>query len=179
MNICRKFRSFEAQIISELTSARKSRREKEKMLGKILLIAASVFVVLHGLIHIIGFIVYSLGIDTQQMAYKTTLLNGAWNVGTAGIFIYGLLWLLPLAGFGVAAIGMWRQARWWRPVMLAVSLVSLVLTALDWQNAYLGSFINLGIMGAVLMTSVTARARRRLSFELKPYDSVQIRVKKG
>lgn len=132
------------------------------MSGKILLSAASMFVVVHGLIHLMGFIVYSLGIDTPQMAYKTTLLNGAWNIGAAGIFIYGLLWLLPIAGFGVAAIGMWQQTTWWRPVMLTVSLFSLVLTSLDWQNAYLGTFINLGIIGAVLITSVTAW--RRFSF---------------
>ncbi len=132
------------------------------MLSRILLIVAAVFVVLHGLVHVLGFIVYSLGLVTPAIVYKTTLLNGTWDVGAAGIFSYGLLWLLPIVGFVVVGIGLLLRTTWWRPVMLTVSLFSLVLTTLDWQDAYLGTLINLAIIGIVVMTSVATR--RRFSF---------------
>jgi len=133
------------------------------MLKRILLTLIALFVVLHGLIHSLGFIVYSLGINTQAMNYETTLLNGTWEVGAVGIFIYGLLWLLPLAGFVVGGIGLLWQVTWWRPVILAVSLFSLVLTILEWQYAYLGVLINLVIIGTLLITSRTNH--QRLSFQ--------------
>lgn len=132
------------------------------MLRKILLSVAAAVVILHGLIHLIGFNVYSLRLVTPGITYKTTLLNGAWDVGAAGIFTYGLLWVLPIVGFVVAGIGLLLQTTWWRPVMLTVSLFSLVLTALDWQEAYPGTLINLAIVGIVVMTSVATR--RRFSF---------------
>ena len=51
---------------------------------KILAIILIVFAVIHGLIHLMGFAAYWPLAKIDQLPYKTTLLNGRWEVAPGG-----------------------------------------------------------------------------------------------
>jgi hypothetical protein len=113
---------------------------------KILMIAATTMLVLHGLIHLMGTAVYMRLTTSNGFPYKTTLLGGRWDLGIGGMQVYGVLWGLAAIGFGIAA-GAWLAGwTWWQPLLVGVALYSLALTILDWSNAFAGAVINIAIL---------------------------------
>ncbi len=113
---------------------------------KIMLLIATIVLVLHGLIHLMGTVAYlQLGV-IQQLPYKTTLLGGRWDLGAGGIAVYGALWAVAAIGFVVAALAFWFGWAGWQPLLLGVTLLSLVLTALDWDVAFAGVILNIAIL---------------------------------
>src|SRR5512146_3179751 len=112
-------------------------------------IVNTVFVILlslHGLIHLMGLIAYwPLG-KIAELPYKTTLLGASWEIGAAGTRIYSLLWLAACLGFLAAALGTAFGRAWWAPLLLGTALLSLVLCILDWKAAFIGVYVNAGIL---------------------------------
>ncbi len=49
------------------------------------------------------------------------------------------------------------HASWWQPVLIAASLSSLVLTGMDWGNAFRGTLIDLVLLGAALLAPLATR----------------------
>jgi hypothetical protein len=113
---------------------------------KMFMVVAAIVLFMHGLIHLMGTVSYlQLGI-VQGLPYKTTLLGNRWNIGDTGIHAFGALWLIPALGFVIAAIALLAGWIWWRPVLLGVTLVSLVLTLLDSSVAFTGIIVNIAIL---------------------------------
>ena len=112
-------------------------------MAQILSIIISIILVLHGLIHLMGFVTYWQLADLSELPYKTTLANGRFDVGDAGIRVYGLLWLILVIAFAIAALGLVTSQPWARSVILITSIASLIVTALDWQVTYAGVLVNL------------------------------------
>lgn len=127
------------------------------MFTRILAVAIAGFVIIHGLIHLIGFRVYAQGTPVAEMPFKTTFLKGSLDLGLTGTRVYGSLWLLPTLGFILAGIGFFLHVDGWLPVMIAASLISLVLTGMDWGYAFRGTLIDLAILGATLFSSFATR----------------------
>lgn len=113
---------------------------------KIISIVFGLTALLHGLIHLIGFVAYYPLANLPQLAYKTSFLGGRLELGAGGTRLYSLLWLLSGLGFVVAGFGLWLGWRWWAPLMLLTALVSLILCVLDWKAAYLGALLNVVIL---------------------------------
>ena len=113
------------------------------------MILAAVVLVAHGLIHLLGTTVYLRLGEIKGFAYKTTLLGGRWDIGAAGIGVFGALWAIAAVGFIVAAIGMLTGSSWWQPVLIAVTVCSLILTALDSSLAFAGIALNIVILFAL------------------------------
>ena len=113
------------------------------------MILAAVVLVAHGLIHLMGATVYLRLGEIKGFAYKTTLLGGRWDLGAAGIGVFGALWAVAAVGFIVAAIGMLTGSSWWQPVLIAVTVCSLILTALDSSLAFAGIALNIVILFAL------------------------------
>lgn len=118
-------------------------------MSKTIVIIASIVLVLHGLIHLLGTAVYTQLTTIEGMAYKTTLLGGRWDLGDAGMRIFGALWVVAAIGFVVAAVAVLAGWGWWQPALVSVTLFSLVLTALDWSNAFAGVIIDVAILAVV------------------------------
>ena len=113
---------------------------------KIMLIIATIVLFLHGLIHVMGTVAYmKLGV-IQQLPYKTTVLGGRWDLGAGGTAVYGALWAVAAIGFMVVAVALWMGWSWSQPVLVGVTLLSLVLTALDWDVAFAGVILNIAIL---------------------------------
>jgi hypothetical protein len=118
---------------------------------RILTISASVVLILHGLIHLMGATAYLKLAEIKGLPYKTTVLNGRWDLGTNGIAVFGALWVAAALGFVAAAVALIAGWSWWMPVLLGVTLFSLVLTALDWRVAYAGVIINFVVLAVILV----------------------------
>jgi len=117
---------------------------------RILLIFVALLLGIHGLIHLLGATVYLKLGDVQGLAYETTLLGGRVDLGAGGIRVFGALWILPAIGFVAAALGLLEGWSWWGVALLAATIVSTVLTVLDWNVAFMGAIVNVAIVGAVL-----------------------------
>lgn len=112
-------------------------------------IIISVVVGLHGLIHLMGFSVYLKLAEIEGLSYKTNVLNGRWEVGEGGIKLFGILWLLVAVGFIVAAVALSTQQAWASSTLLIVTIFSLLITGLDYTEAYAGIGINAAILLAL------------------------------
>jgi hypothetical protein len=111
-----------------------------------MIIIAAIVLAVHGFIHLMGTAVYMKLGTVEGLKYKTTLLGGRWDLGESGIQAFGALWAMAAIGFVVTALALVAGWSWWQPALLAVALFSLVLTALDWSNAYAGAIINILIL---------------------------------
>ena len=98
------------------------------------------------LVHLLYFVSYWPLAEIEEIPYKTTLLNGRWDVGRVGIRLYGLLCLVATLGFVVAAIGLAAQTTWWPALMTGMAIYSLILTILDFKVAYGGPVVNILIL---------------------------------
>ena len=116
---------------------------------RILTIIASIVLIMHGFIHLMGTTAYLKVAEIKELPYKTTVLDGRWDLGANGITVFGALWALAAVGFIIAAVAVIASWSWWQPVLLGVTLFSLVLTALDWEVAYAGVIINIVILAVV------------------------------
>jgi hypothetical protein len=124
-----------------------------------LLLTAAAIVVLHGLIHLLGFVTYwPLG-DVPSLPYKTALFEGRLEVGAAGMQIFAVLWLFAAIGFVVAVLGFARDADWWIPAIVVITLVSLALTVADWRSARVGAMVDGVLLVALLARGALTSAR--------------------
>jgi len=119
-------------------------------MSKIIIVAA-LLLILHGLIHMIGPTVYMKLGKVEDISYKTTLLGGRWDVGERGIWIFGALWVVPAIGFILAAIAILAGWSWWPPLLIGITLFSLLLTILDLRVAYAGIVVNLAILAVLAL----------------------------
>jgi hypothetical protein len=119
-----------------------------------LAIVAAIVLFLHGLIHLMGTAAYLKLATIQALPFKTTLLNGRWELGEMGIKAYGALWLVPTIGFAIVAIALLLGWSWWSPALMVIALFSLVLTVLDWNIAFAGILINLVVLAALWLKPV-------------------------
>jgi hypothetical protein len=118
-------------------------------MSKTLIILATIVLVIHGLIHVMGAVVY-LGIaEIEGLPYRTSLLGGLLEVGDAGMRIYGVLWGLAAFGFLAAAFG--RPLLWTgrRRLLAAAALLSLALCGLGYQDAFAAIPLNLAILATL------------------------------
>lgn len=105
----------------------------------LLLIAATL---LHGLVHLLGFLAYLPLARFAELPYKTAILGGRIDLGPAGMRAFSLLWLLAAVGMALAAIALALGRPAWAPLLLAAALLSLVLCVLDWGAAFRGALID-------------------------------------
>ena len=66
-----------------------------------------------------------------------------------GIRFFGALWIFPAVGFIIIGIALLMGWRWWRSMLVPVTLFSLILTDVDWNLAYAGLIVNIAILSLV------------------------------
>lgn len=113
----------------------------------------AIFFILHGLIHLIGFVVPWKIIQTKEMAYNTRILNHRIDIGDTGYRLLGLLWLLACFGFVATGVGLWVLAPWWFNLALGASIFSSLLCISGWPESQFGLYINAAILGWLLLGS--------------------------
>ena len=104
----------------------------------------------HGLGHFF-FLVPTLGLAEWGFAGRSRLLSG--HVPDIIVKIAGsALWLLAIAGFVAAAIGLWGQHEWWRGVVVASSAVSLLGLVLIAQASQ--PFLSAAVMDIAMLVAL-------------------------
>lgn len=118
---------------------------------KYLTYATAIALTIHGLIHFLGIGVYFELLEMADLPYKTTLLGGAVDVGDVGIRVFAVLTAVAGVGFVASAVALVIGWRYWREMLLAVTVFSLILTTLDWTVASAGALANLAILAGLFV----------------------------
>ncbi len=109
-------------------------------------IIAAIYLIVHGLIHLIGFVVFWQIAEIEDISYTTTVLAGRLDIGDVGIRILGVVWLLITVAFVIAGVAIFFSPPWWWSFTLAVTVASLVVTILGWPDAKIGVLANIIIL---------------------------------
>lgn len=112
-------------------------------------VIVAIALIVHGLIHLMGFAVYVRHAQIEGLTYKTTLLSGRLDLGKGGIRVFGAFWVLPAIGFVTAAFAVLAGWDWWTTALVVATILSLILTALDWSNARVGAVVDIAILALV------------------------------
>lgn len=115
-------------------------------MSRTITIVAGAVLALHGLIHLMGTAVYMKLAPVEGLPYKTALLDGRWEVGETGMWVFGALWGVAALAFVVAALAWWTGWSGWQGLLAATALFSLALTALDWKAALMGALVDVAIL---------------------------------
>lgn len=118
---------------------------------------AAVVLALHGLVHLIGFVVPWRVAQVEGFAYRTTAFDGAIELGETAALVIGLAWLAIAVGFVVAAVGVWEARAWAVPLVGVLAAASLAVCVLGLPETVAGIVLDVAILRAVAWT---VRARR-------------------
>jgi hypothetical protein len=121
-------------------------------------LGASVVLALHGLVHLIGFVVPWRLATIEGFPYRTAVLNGSMEIGDLGVRALGVVWLVLAVGFVVAAFGVWRGESWALLLTAVLAVVSLAISVVGLPEASAGIAINLVILGVIGYLAMTGRA---------------------
>jgi hypothetical protein len=120
-----------------------------------------VFVVLHGLVHLLYFGQSRRLFELQPgMAWPADSWAFARLLGADAVrWLAGAACILAAALFIGGGLGIFVRQAWWRPVIVASAVFSAVLFILFWNGGFqkldnqggIGILINLAILGAVLV----------------------------
>jgi len=103
----------------------------------------------HGFAHLAGFFL-PWRITTRDMPYKTTILSKSVNVGDLGIRVVGILWLIAALAFAISAVTVLTRASWWFPFTGITTAFSFLICIVEWPDARIGAFVNMGIAALLL-----------------------------
>jgi hypothetical protein len=116
--------------------------------------AAAGVLAIHGFIHLIGFVVPWRLATIEGFSYRTTALNGTFEIGDLGTRLVGLVWLGLVVGFLAAGAGVWRGEPWAVPFAASLAVLSLVVCVLGLPQAGAGVAINVAILGAIAYITI-------------------------
>ena len=106
-------------------------------------ITIAIFLFLHGLAHLVGFIVPWRIAKMDDMPYKTTLIYGKVDVGDIGIRIMGIIWLLIAMVYFYSGWITYQQMDIWLIFTLITTVVSLFFCILAIPDTKIGIVINI------------------------------------
>ena len=101
-------------------------------------VIAAIYLIVHGLIHLFGFVVNFQIAEIEDITYKTTALAGKLDVGHLGTRVLGIVWLLAAVAFVISGATIFASPPWWWSFTLAATLVSLAICILGWPDARFG-----------------------------------------
>ena len=110
---------------------------------------AAVLLAVHGLIHLIGFVVPWGITQVEGFPYRTSALAGAIVLGEPGARLVGVVWLVLAVGFVVAGVATWRRAAWAAPLAAVLATGSIVVCVLGLPEAVFGIVVNVAILAVL------------------------------
>lgn len=116
------------------------------------LLLAALFA-MHGIAHLVGFLVFWRLFDAPELPYRTTILSGSIDLTDWGIRLYGAIWLILALAFGASAVAVVAEWAGWQRAVLALSALSLAMCAAGWPETRMGLLVNLGILAWLLTRS--------------------------
>jgi hypothetical protein len=117
-------------------------------------VAFALLLLIHGVAHLVDFVVSWQIATLKEMPYKTTILANSINVGDSGIRLIGILWLVAALVFAACSIGALTHQAWWSLLTLWIAAFSCALCVIGWPDARLGVFVNIAIVVALSLMPV-------------------------
>lgn len=117
-------------------------------------IGLAALLVLHGLVHLLGFVVPFGLAEVEGFPRSTTVLAGRLDLGEVAIRLAGVGWLFVAVAFVTAAVGLWLFLPWWWGLALGAVAVSAVLCALFLPTAWAGLAVDVVILAALFVPVV-------------------------
>lgn len=108
----------------------------------------------HGIGHVL-FLVPALGIADWGQSTRSWLLTAALGESPTRL-LASLLWIIATLAFIAAAVGLFGQQEWWRPLAVLAAVVSTIGLILFWvapvtQPVAAALVVNLVVIGALLI----------------------------
>lgn len=113
---------------------------------------------LHGMVHLVGFNA-TWGLGASGVGSVPTFPAGL-TAGSPVVLALGVLWLVAMAAFLAAAVGLILHAAWWRGVAAGAAALSLLLCVAWWGDALVGVLINVAILAGLAIQAWAMRARQ-------------------
>ena len=107
----------------------------------------------HGVAHLPGFLVSWQLRTFTELPFRTTVLANSVDVGTVGMRLIGVGWLLSAVAFMALAVAATLRVAWWHEATYVVLGFSLMLCVIGWPRSWIGVASN--IVVAVLLMSAT------------------------
>jgi len=118
-------------------------------------IGLAIFLILHGLVHLLWFVVPWQMTVVDGLPYRTTIFGGNIDVREGGIRFLGLLWVLATIGFVVAGLGLLFSASWWATAVLVAAVYSFLLCLISLPESKWGALIDVGIVAILLFGNLS------------------------
>ena len=116
-------------------------------------LVGATLVALHGVIHLIGFVVPWRVATVDGFPYRATALGGLAELGDVGTRMVGVAWLVCAVGFVVAGVGIARRSPWARRLTVSLAAVSIVLCVLALPESSVGILVNAAIIAVAAWTA--------------------------
>jgi hypothetical protein len=114
--------------------------------------ALALVLVIHAVAHLPGFLVpWHLAVF-PDLPYRTTVFNGAVDVGESGVRLVGVLWLFNAVGIVAAAVLVFRGNPHWPPLTVSMLVFSLMLCTLGLPETRIGLAVDVVLLLAVILT---------------------------
>ena len=99
----------------------------------------------HGVAHLPGFLVAWQLRAFPELPYHTVILGNTVDVGSTGMRLIGLGWLLGSVAFVALAAAVLFRLPSWQDAAYVVLGFSLILSILGWPTARIGVASNIGV----------------------------------
>ncbi|MEJ2052915.1 MAG: hypothetical protein P8X42_03255 [Calditrichaceae bacterium] len=117
-------------------------------------IALSIFLFIHGISHVVGFLIPWQIVKSDEMPYKTSLFFDKIDLGSNGIKIYGILWLLLALTFFLSAWFVVTGSVYWFNLTLCVSICSFIFCILSLPDSKIGVIANIILFIFFLLNNI-------------------------
>jgi len=114
-------------------------------------IVYSVFLLIHGFAHLVGFLVNWKIIKNKEIQYKTTIFNGKYDIGALGTKILGLVWLLIGIYFGYMGYIGFTNPLIYIDIVLYIAINSFLLTFVSLPDTKFGIIANIILITFLLL----------------------------
>jgi pimeloyl-ACP methyl ester carboxylesterase len=148
-------------------------------------VAFAGLLVLHGIAHLVGFLVPWGLVPTSEarsasLPVSNAILGGRLVLGDALARVVGVIWLVVGLAVVAAAIGFLRREPWALGAVVGSTLVSLALCAVWWPTTRVGLLVNVGVVAALLGTAYLAyRTEIRSERQRATFGSTIVATKYG
>lgn len=120
-------------------------------------IAFAVFLFMHAAAHAVGFMNVSGVAKIEGTSGEATILLTGFEPGHWLMILMGGLWLLPLAGFVAAGVGVFTDAGWTRAVLIAATALSLLLCIIWAKDTIFGFIANAMVVAVMAIPAIGDR----------------------
>ena len=128
-------------------------------------VALAVFLLLHGLAHLVGFLAPWAPLPERSAGSSVrepNVLLGGHSLSTGVARGLSVLWLAGAAAFSIVAYGLWQHTTWSPGALIAILIASLVITLVWWPSARIGAGINAALLLGLVSIGIV-QFRREMS----------------